>query len=269
MRCSSTPGTPSCSRSPRSPRPSYDRTFAINTRGAFFTVQRLAPLIRAGRRDRAHHVHRRRDRHPGDERLLGGQGRAALVHPGLRGRAAAPRDPGQRGQPRLRPDPDDGHCRVRPRTISPRSSGRAARSPRWAGSGARTRWPGPRCSWPSMPPSPPGSSWRWTAGWPRGWSSRRLTAIEFRVSASFTRQQAMGGLRCGTSLSRPRRRRCGSPSAPGWPRSPPAWLETLVRLSTPEPPGPAELGRPVRDLRGAGRCWCWPCAPGATPCAGR
>ncbi|HXV92776.1 MAG TPA: SDR family oxidoreductase [Pseudonocardia sp.] len=27
---------------------SYDRTFAVNTRGAFFTVQRLAPLVRDG-----------------------------------------------------------------------------------------------------------------------------------------------------------------------------------------------------------------------------
>lgn len=27
---------------------SYDRTFAVNTRGAFFTAQRLAPLVRAG-----------------------------------------------------------------------------------------------------------------------------------------------------------------------------------------------------------------------------
>ncbi|MFG3127796.1 SDR family oxidoreductase [Streptomyces tendae] len=51
----------------------YDELFAINVKGVFFTVQKLAPLAECERRHRPHHLDRERHRHGGHQRLRGRQ----------------------------------------------------------------------------------------------------------------------------------------------------------------------------------------------------
>ncbi len=57
---------------------SFDRTFAVNVRGAFFAVQRLAPLIAEGGPSSSR-PRGRSGRHAGDARLRRGQGGGAIA----------------------------------------------------------------------------------------------------------------------------------------------------------------------------------------------
>lgn len=74
----------------------YDELFAINVKGAYFTVQKLAPPAEYRRRRGPHHFDRERHGLAGDQRLCGRQSGAALDGPQSLPRAVSARNSRER-----------------------------------------------------------------------------------------------------------------------------------------------------------------------------
>ncbi|HEU4349064.1 MAG TPA: SDR family oxidoreductase, partial [Actinoplanes sp.] len=139
----------------------YDRTFAVNARGAFFAVQRLAPLIRDGGAVVLTTSVADENGTPGMSVYSGAKAAlrsftrvvaAELLPRRIRVNAVSPGFVGT---------PTTGIAGESADELAAFEREGAAVTPMGGSAGPR-RWPGPRCSWHSTPPSPPASSCRST-----------------------------------------------------------------------------------------------------------
>jgi NAD(P)-dependent dehydrogenase (short-subunit alcohol dehydrogenase family)/general stress protein 26 len=161
---------------------SYDKTFAVNTRGAFFTVQRLLPHVADGGALVFTTAVADGTGTPGMATFSGAKAAlrafaqvlaAELLPRSIRVNVVSPASSGHR--PWASP--------ARPRSTGSCSPRKAPRSHRFAGSGPRRRSRPRRCSSASTRPSPPASSWRSTAVSHRGWfPSGRSDAMVDKVA---------------------------------------------------------------------------------------